>query len=293
MTALLRGRFRTDEENPVNRLSQARVPAHRACSWCARRFVVVAIAVCSARHGARGAAARVGVHAAARRGVLAGDAHDVLRDLDRRGASRTPHQDRRHHGVPEVASVHGKAGRAETATDPAQLEMIETVIALHRRASGPSANARWWSGAPRLAGTCAASGLARPAAPHLEELARDMAVAIADAGLPDGRRPADPDPHRHAHDGCAHARGHQGLRRGPRGDRAPLVELEGMLARGAGHAEHVRREAERAPVHRRDHPIGRRSRGTGSPCARCNEVLEAAIGGMTVSTPSTGAPATR
>jgi Cu(I)/Ag(I) efflux system membrane protein CusA/SilA len=32
--------------------------------------------------------------------------------------------------VPEVASVFGKAGRAETATDPAPLEMIETVINL-------------------------------------------------------------------------------------------------------------------------------------------------------------------
>jgi copper/silver efflux system protein len=30
--------------------------------------------------------------------------------------------------VPEVASVHGKAGRAETATDPAPLEMFETTI---------------------------------------------------------------------------------------------------------------------------------------------------------------------
>src|SRR3546814_2071429 len=30
--------------------------------------------------------------------------------------------------VPEVASVFGKAGRAETATDPAPLEMFETTI---------------------------------------------------------------------------------------------------------------------------------------------------------------------
>ena len=35
---------------------------------------------------------------------------------------------------PEVASVHGKAGRAETATDPAQLDMIESVITLRPRA---------------------------------------------------------------------------------------------------------------------------------------------------------------
>lgn len=31
---------------------------------------------------------------------------------------------------PEVASVHGKAGRADTATDPAPLSMMETIITL-------------------------------------------------------------------------------------------------------------------------------------------------------------------
>ncbi|WP_374764684.1 efflux RND transporter permease subunit [Yunchengibacter salinarum] len=35
--------------------------------------------------------------------------------------------------VPEVASAHGKAGRAETATDPAPLTMIETVVRLKPR----------------------------------------------------------------------------------------------------------------------------------------------------------------
>jgi Cu(I)/Ag(I) efflux system membrane protein CusA/SilA len=40
--------------------------------------------------------------------------------------------------VPEVASVHGKAGRAETATDPAQLDMIESVVMLKPRAQWPT-----------------------------------------------------------------------------------------------------------------------------------------------------------
>jgi Cu(I)/Ag(I) efflux system membrane protein CusA/SilA len=39
-------------------------------------------------------------------------------------------QDRIIKSFPEVASVYGKAGRAETATDPAPLEMFETVINL-------------------------------------------------------------------------------------------------------------------------------------------------------------------
>jgi len=39
-------------------------------------------------------------------------------------------QDRIIKGFPEVASVYGKAGRAQTATDPAPLEMFETIINL-------------------------------------------------------------------------------------------------------------------------------------------------------------------
>ncbi len=44
---------------------------------------------------------------------------DVLQDLDSRIAS-----------IPEVASAVGKAGRAETALDPAPLSMIETIVEL-------------------------------------------------------------------------------------------------------------------------------------------------------------------
>ncbi|MCZ7010054.1 efflux RND transporter permease subunit, partial [Salmonella enterica] len=39
-------------------------------------------------------------------------------------------QDRIIRSFPEVESVFGKAGRANTATDPAPLEMFETVINL-------------------------------------------------------------------------------------------------------------------------------------------------------------------
>lgn len=39
--------------------------------------------------------------------------------------------------MPEVASVHGKAGRSDSATDPAPLSMLETVIALKPRAQWP------------------------------------------------------------------------------------------------------------------------------------------------------------
>ncbi len=55
-------------------------------------------------------------------GISVGKARELLQQTDR--LIRT---------VPEVASVFGKVGRAETATDPAPLTMIETVIRLKPR----------------------------------------------------------------------------------------------------------------------------------------------------------------
>jgi Cu(I)/Ag(I) efflux system membrane protein CusA/SilA len=55
-------------------------------------------------------------------------------------------QDRIIMRFPEVHSVHGKAGRAETATDPAQLDMIESVITLRPRDEWPTRyTERWYS----------------------------------------------------------------------------------------------------------------------------------------------------
>lgn len=48
---------------------------------------------------------------------------------------------------PEVASVHGKAGRAETATDPAPLNMIETAIELKPESEWRRTE-RWYSALP-------------------------------------------------------------------------------------------------------------------------------------------------
>jgi len=56
-------------------------------------------------------------------GMSATDAARVLQQMDRELKA-----------FPEVASVFGKAGRAETATDPAPLEMFETVVQLKPRA---------------------------------------------------------------------------------------------------------------------------------------------------------------
>jgi copper/silver efflux system protein len=53
-------------------------------------------------------------------------------------------QDRILAGFPEVLRVHGKAGRAETATDPAPLSMFETVVEL-RPPDEWRAKATWYS----------------------------------------------------------------------------------------------------------------------------------------------------
>lgn len=62
------------------------------------------------------------------------------------------YQDRILASFPEVRSVHGKIGRAETATDPAPLSMAETVVQLHPQSEWPKVHEeRWWSDkAPRF-----------------------------------------------------------------------------------------------------------------------------------------------
>src|SRR3989338_4906783 len=55
-------------------------------------------------------------------------------------------QDKLIRTFPEVESVFGKIGRAETATDPAPLEMVETVIQLKEIKKWPSVyHKRWYS----------------------------------------------------------------------------------------------------------------------------------------------------
>src|ERR1022692_2213536 len=56
-------------------------------------------------------------------------------------------QDRIIRRFPEVDTVLGKAGRAETSTDPAPLSMVETVITLKPQAEWRKVE-RWYSGAP-------------------------------------------------------------------------------------------------------------------------------------------------
>ena len=285
MTALLRkGRFKPDEENPFNRLfKRAYRPVAR---WVVRgRWLVVALAM-----------AVVGATVP----VALGLGSEFMPPLDEGSLLVMPttfsgisiesarqvltHQDAVLYAFPEVASVHGKVGRAETATDPAQLEMIETVVALRPRSEWPEReDLRWWAGAP--------AWLAPPLRllwpdrrPRtMEELARDMAVAIEVPGYQIAVSP----PIRTRIDMLT------------TGVRTPVgikvfgedleeierlsVELEGLLREvPATRSTFAERQSGRPYI---DVTPDREAIARyGLTVREVNEVLEAAIGGMTVST---------
>jgi copper/silver efflux system protein len=134
MGLLIRGRIPREEQNPLNRvLIAAYEPLLRGAlrhPWAvlAGAFALLVVTTWPA--------ARLGGEflpplyegdllymPSALPGLSAGKAAELLQQTDR--LIRT---------VPEVASVFGKAGRAETATDPAPLEMFETTIQLKPRA---------------------------------------------------------------------------------------------------------------------------------------------------------------
>jgi Cu(I)/Ag(I) efflux system membrane protein CusA/SilA len=73
-------------------------------------------------------------------GISVGEARRLLQITDRILTS-----------FPEVQSVLGKAGRAETATDPAPLSMLETVVILRPRSQWPRAQVWYSAWAPEWA----------------------------------------------------------------------------------------------------------------------------------------------
>ena len=180
MVLLLRGRFRTEATNPVSRILSA---IYRPIAVLVVRFrmLVVAAAV---------------VLMVATVPVFQRLGSEFMPPLDEGSLLLMPTtfpgiaieearraltaQDRIIMRFPEVASVHGKAGRAETATDPAQLDMIESVITLRPRAEWPTHyTPRWYS---TRAPDWAKRGLRRvwPEQPArtLAELSRDLNAAL-------------------------------------------------------------------------------------------------------------------
>jgi Cu(I)/Ag(I) efflux system membrane protein CusA/SilA len=102
-------------------------------------------------------------------GMSVGAAQELLERQDRVLAS-----------FPEVESVHGKAGRAETSTDPAPFSMIETTVVL-RPESEWRAKPAWYDGWPE-----GAKPLFRPFWPDRiswEELIAELDRALAIPGV--------------------------------------------------------------------------------------------------------------
>ena len=128
MSAFIRGRIRDEHDNPINRalIAVYRPAIHRVLRHPHATLVIAALLVLAALWPAT----RLGSEfmppldegdvlymPTTLPGLSAGKAAEILQQTDRMLKT-----------FPEVARVFGKSGRAETATDPAPLEMIETTI---------------------------------------------------------------------------------------------------------------------------------------------------------------------
>ena len=130
MGYLIRGRIPREERNPLNR---ALIAAYRPLLAAVLRAPWVTLAVAALLAASIWIPlSRVGTEflpplyegdllymPSALPGISPGKAGQLLQQTDKLIAT-----------VPEVKSVFGKVGRADTATDPAPLEMIETVVQL-------------------------------------------------------------------------------------------------------------------------------------------------------------------
>ncbi|OPY70854.1 MAG: Cation efflux system protein CusA [Syntrophorhabdaceae bacterium PtaU1.Bin034] len=133
MTLFITGRIRSEQSNPLNRLLQRTYEPVARFSLRHRKSVIIGAALLilvSAypvlKLGSEfmpplyeGALFYMPVTAP---GVSISEASSLLQT-----------QDKLLKKIPEVAQVFGKAGRAETATDPAPLEMFETIVNLKPR----------------------------------------------------------------------------------------------------------------------------------------------------------------
>src|SRR5262249_19883847 len=127
---LVRGRMPREERNPVNRLSEA---VDEPLFWtCMRHPGATLLFTVLLGIGAVWPATRLGSEFMPKldegdllympttaASVSVDKARELLQQTDKLIAT-----------VPEVVSVHGKIGRADTATDPAPLSMVETVVQL-------------------------------------------------------------------------------------------------------------------------------------------------------------------
>jgi Cu(I)/Ag(I) efflux system membrane protein CusA/SilA len=180
MVLLLRGRFRTEENNPVSRLLSTvyrpvavRIVRYRVAVVVAAAALMIATVPVFQRLGSEfmppldeGSLL-----------VMPTTFPGIAIEEARRAMQR---QHRTVMEFPEVASVHGKAGRAETATDPAQLDMIESVVTLRPRDQWPRRHThRWYSDyAPAWIKPVLRTVWPEDQARTLAELSRDLDAAL-------------------------------------------------------------------------------------------------------------------
>ncbi len=180
MVLLLRGRFRTEATNPVSRILST---LYRPIAALVVRFRILVVA----------AAVLLMIATVP---VFQRLGSEFMPPLDEGSLLLMPTtfpgiaieearralvaQDRIIMRFPEIASVHGKVGRAETATDPAQLDMIESVIALRPRGEWPTHyTPRWYSTrAPDWVKRVLGRVWPEQQARTLAELSRDMDAAL-------------------------------------------------------------------------------------------------------------------
>ncbi|HEU4687377.1 MAG TPA: efflux RND transporter permease subunit [Vicinamibacterales bacterium] len=180
MVVLLKGRFRTEATNPVSRVL---VAVYRPIARLVVRYRIVVVALATVLMIAT-------VPVFQRLGsefmppldegtllVMPTTFPGISIEEARRALQR---QNQTIRSFPEVASVHGKAGRAETATDPAQLDMIETVITLRPHGEWPTRHThRWYSSyAPEWMKSALATVWPEERARTLAELSRDLDAAL-------------------------------------------------------------------------------------------------------------------
>jgi Cu(I)/Ag(I) efflux system membrane protein CusA/SilA len=180
MVLLLKGRFRTEATNPVSRLL---VAIYRPIARLVVRHRVVVVGLATLLMMAT-------VPVFQRLGsefmppldegtllVMPTTFPGISIEEARRALQRQNQTMRR---FAEVESVHGKAGRAETATDPAQLDMIETVITLRPHDEWPTRRThRWYSdNAPAWLKVTLGTIWPEERARTLAELSRDLDAAL-------------------------------------------------------------------------------------------------------------------
>lgn len=144
MIWLLRGRFRTETENPLNRaLARFYRPIARfIIRWRVGVIAIAALAMVATvpvfmRLGSEFMPPLDEGSLLVMPTTFAGISIE-----EARRALNTQHRIIMNFG--EVAMVHGKAGRAETATDPAQLDMSESVITLKPHDDWPTIPVKRW-----------------------------------------------------------------------------------------------------------------------------------------------------